>query len=182
MERFVLTTVKTLVNNNMERRILLRSIREDATEFLGKIIGERLTDGDLVVLDGDLGAGKTVITRGIALGMGLEDRVASPTYTIVREYGNNSELKLFHFDVYRLEGEEDFVHSGLDEYFGRSGVCVIEWGLRIASILPDERLSVLFSGRSDSRDIEIIATSRYFGLLDQVCAHLDLSTGLERLQ
>lgn len=175
-----MTIVNAQVTNKMERHILLRSTREDATEFLGKTIGEHLQAGDVVVLDGDLGAGKTVMARGIAIGMGLADRVASPTYTIVREYGDDTGTKMYHFDVYRLEGADDFALSGLDEYFYRGGVCVIEWGLRIASILPDERLSVLFSGSGDSRDIEMIGTTRYSGLIDQVSVRAGLFSGLKR--
>lgn len=176
-----MTIVKMQVITEMESRLILRSAREDATEYLGKILGEHLRSGDVVVLDGDLGAGKTVMTRGIANGMGLHDRVASPTYTIVREYGDESSTKMFHFDVYRLDGEDDFVFSGLDEYFDRNGVCVIEWGLRIASILPAEKLSVLFRGSGDTRDIELIGTERYFELIDLVRARLSEVSGLEPL-
>lgn len=98
------------------------------TEVLGEKIGQALGSGDVIAFSGDLGAGKTALTRGIARGLTIEEAITSPTYTIVNEY--EGRLPLFHFDLYRLSGEEELFDLGFEEYFGRSGVCVLEWSQR----------------------------------------------------
>ncbi|MBO4243300.1 MAG: tRNA (adenosine(37)-N6)-threonylcarbamoyltransferase complex ATPase subunit type 1 TsaE [Clostridiales bacterium] len=126
----------------------------EQTEELGRKIGKRLKPGDVLSLDGDLGAGKTVITRGICAGMGLDPSdVQSPTFTIVNEY--EGEVPLFHFDTYRLSGEDDFLASGLDEYFYRGGVCVIEWGSVIDGLLPEDTVRIGIFGSGSERKIVI---------------------------
>lgn len=126
----------------------------EQTEELGREIGRRLKPGDVLSLDGDLGAGKTVITRGICAGMGLDPSdVQSPTFTIVNEY--EGEVPLFHFDTYRLSGEDDFLASGLDEYFYRDGVCVIEWGSVIDGLLPEDAIRIGIFGSGSERKIVI---------------------------
>ena len=126
----------------------------EQTEELGREIGRRLKPGDILSLDGDLGAGKTVITRGICAGMGLDPSdVQSPTFTIVNEY--EGEVPLFHFDTYRLSGEDDFLASGLDEYFYRDGVCVIEWGSVIDGLLPEDAIRIGVFGSGSERKIVI---------------------------
>lgn len=103
----------------------------EATAAFAKIIGEAAEPGDNLVLTGDLGAGKTTLTKGIALGLGIEQLIKSPTYTIIREY-TNGRLPLYHMDVYRVEyGAEDL---GLDDYFEGDGLCVIEWGNLLRSL------------------------------------------------
>ena len=92
----------------------------------------------IICLDGELGSGKTVFTKGIANGLGIEETITSPTFTIIKEY--NGELPLYHMDVYRLDGNTDGV--GIEEYFTKGGVVVIEWAETIKDILPDERLDV----------------------------------------
>ena len=87
---------------------------------------KQLNIGDVITLDGDLGAGKTAFTRGIALGMGLGDMVVSPTFTIVNEYRKGS-TPLFHFDIYRLHSEDDLYDIGWEDYLASEGVCVVEW-------------------------------------------------------
>ncbi len=126
----------------------------EQTEELGRKIGAVLKPGDVISLDGDLGAGKTVITRGICAGMGLDPSdVQSPTFTIVNEY--EGEVPLFHFDTYRLSGEDDFLASGLDEYFYRDGVCVIEWGSVIDGLLPEDAIRIGIFGSGSERKIVI---------------------------
>lgn len=141
----------------MEGNIIdIISTSAKATECLGKHLGSVLLPGDIVVLDGDLGAGKTVLTRGIAEGLGLPPDVASPTYTLVFEHVAGEEgTDLFHFDVYRLNGAEDFLHSGLDEYFDRGGVCVIEWGEKILDALPSKPIRAELRGTGPEREIRI---------------------------
>ena len=132
-----------------------KSVEE--TIELGIKLGRVLRPGDVVALDGDLGAGKTHFTRGICEGMGLDsDDVSSPTFTIVNEYVEpDDRAPLFHFDTYRLGGVDDFLDSGLDEYFYRGGVCVIEWSSIIEEILPDNTILITIRGVGDTRRIEI---------------------------
>ena len=87
---------------------------------------KQLKSGDVITLNGDLGAGKTAFTRGVAAGLGLQDTVVSPTFTIVNEY-RRGDLPLFHFDVYRLECEDDLYDIGWDDYLTSGGVCIVEW-------------------------------------------------------
>lgn len=132
------------------------------TFAIGVLLGRLLEAGDTVCLDGDLGAGKTAFTAGIARGMGIRGVIASPTFTILIEHTKQDpdatqHLPLYHFDAYRLEGEDDFYHLGFDEYFSSGGVCVIEWADRIrAAILPEAIWITLRQGSegiSDQRRI-----------------------------
>ena len=111
---------------------------------LGRRIGSVLRDGDVLVLNGDLGAGKTQLTKGIAEAMGVRDSVTSPTFTIQMVY-EGSELELCHFDLYRLEDPEQLDDTGLFDVLGADGVCVIEWGDKFADQLGDERLDIRLS-------------------------------------
>ena len=106
-------------------RWISRSAQE--TALAGQALADALRPGDIVCLDGDLGAGKTALTGGIARGLGIDAVVASPTFLLVAEYASGGRLPLYHFDAYRLSGAEDFNAAGLDEYFGYGGVCVVEW-------------------------------------------------------
>ena len=114
--------------------IRFKSTSPEQTENFGKALAASLNAGDVIALTGDLGAGKTCLTRGIAEGLGSTSHVSSPTFTIVNEY-DGGKLMLFHFDTYRLSGPDDFLMSGLDEYFFREGVCVIEWSDIIDELL-----------------------------------------------
>jgi tRNA threonylcarbamoyladenosine biosynthesis protein TsaE len=107
----------------------------------GEVLGSQLRAGDVVALVGDLGAGKTTLTQGIALGLGIRDAVTSPTYTLVQEYKGRTQL--FHIDPYRLNGPEDLSDIGFDEYLERGGVMVVEWADRVEDLLPEERLTIL---------------------------------------
>ena len=95
----------------------------------------------VICLDGELGSGKTVFTKGFAQALGIEDVITSPTYTIIKEY-LNGELPLYHMDVYRLDGNTDGI--GIEEYFNKGGVVIIEWSDTIKDILPKERLDIKF--------------------------------------
>ncbi|MDR0921236.1 MAG: tRNA (adenosine(37)-N6)-threonylcarbamoyltransferase complex ATPase subunit type 1 TsaE [Lactobacillales bacterium] len=118
------------------------------TEKLGRIIGEVATASDVILLTGDLGAGKTTLTKGIALGLGIEQMVKSPTYTIVREY-TTGRIPLYHMDVYRVESGAD--ELGLDEYFEGDGLSVVEWGRMLGEELPDSYLELFIKkGLDDS--------------------------------
>ncbi|HJA89283.1 MAG TPA: tRNA (adenosine(37)-N6)-threonylcarbamoyltransferase complex ATPase subunit type 1 TsaE [Candidatus Jeotgalibaca merdavium] len=120
---------------------------EEETLRLGELLGELVTAKTVVLLEGDLGAGKTTFTKGLAKGMGIEQVIKSPTYTIIREYGKG-RLPLYHLDVYRLEeggGEE----LGLEEYFYGDGVSVIEWSTFIEEELPSDWLKVAITRIGD---------------------------------
>jgi tRNA threonylcarbamoyladenosine biosynthesis protein TsaE len=133
-----------------------KSTSVDMTRLFAAKLAAILKAGDVIALDGDLGAGKTCFTGGLAEGMGSDDYVSSPTFTIVNEY-ESGRLPLFHFDTYRLQDEEDFLASGLDEYFYRGGVSVIEWSDIIKGLLPENTIRIRIKGTGDSRDFTIEA-------------------------
>lgn len=106
-----------------------------------------LSAGDTVLLNGEMGAGKTAIAKGIARGLGISSEVTSPTYAYINSYGD----KLFHFDCYRVESEEQAERLGFADYFDLGGICLVEWGENIAGLLPEhcKRVTVLKRGESD---------------------------------
>ena len=106
------------------------------TERLGEKLAEKLTPGAVLAYRGELGAGKTAFTRGLARGLGYTDPVTSPTYTIVNEY-LGGRLPLFHFDMYRLSSAEDLWDIGWEDYLDRGGVCAVEWSENVAEALPE---------------------------------------------
>ena len=106
----------------------------EETEALGASMGARLKAGTVVAFTGDLGAGKTAFTRGLARGLGITERITSPTFTIVNEY-EGGRLSLFHFDMYRLSSEEDLFDIGWEDYLDRGGLCVVEWSERVSGAL-----------------------------------------------
>lgn len=108
---------------------------------LQKKIGENLKRGDVLCLDGDLGVGKTVFTKGVAAGLGIKDDVSSPTFTLIQEY-YGGRLPLYHFDVYRIDGPWDMDDLGYDEYFYGEGVCLVEWGSMIKELFPENTIYV----------------------------------------
>lgn len=118
--------------------LIIDSYSHNDTKKIGKAIGELLRSGDIICLTGDLGAGKTAFSSGLALGMGIEEDIVSPTYTIVHEY--QAHLPLYHFDVYRIEDVEEMYDLGYEDYFYGNGVTVIEWASLIEKIIPRENL------------------------------------------
>lgn len=104
-------------------------------------IGEKLKSGDVLCLDGDLGVGKTVFTKGVAAGLGIKDDVSSPTFTLIQEY-YGGRLPLYHFDVYRIDGPWDMDDLGYEEYFYGEGVCLVEWGSMIKELFPENTIYV----------------------------------------
>ncbi|MEI7958383.1 MAG: tRNA (adenosine(37)-N6)-threonylcarbamoyltransferase complex ATPase subunit type 1 TsaE [Verrucomicrobiota bacterium] len=102
---------------------------------LGKQFAGPLRRGDVLALEGDLGAGKTQFAKGLAAGLGVESDVTSPTFTLIHEYPGG-RLPLFHIDLYRLEGEDEVLGIGLDEYLDGDGVTVIEWADKFAALMP----------------------------------------------
>lgn len=108
----------------------------DETQALGKKLAESLRPGDVIAYFGDLGAGKTAFTRGIAEGLGVSEQVTSPTYTIVNEY-LSGRLPLFHFDMYRLGSSDELFDIGWEDYLARGGVCAVEWSENVEDALRD---------------------------------------------
>lgn len=137
----------------------------DATIALGKKIGQQLVAGDVLVLDGDLGAGKTTFTKGLAAGLEIPDIIKSPTFTIIHEY-QDGRLPLYHMDVYRLEngGAEDL---GLEEYFDGDGVSVVEWAEFVEDELPADFLAIHFK-RTDDDNTRILEFEPYGQHFDQI--------------
>ncbi len=123
---------------------------ETETEKIGEALALRLQAGDVVAYLGDLGAGKTAFTRGLARGLGCRGRVTSPTFTIVNEYEGN--LPLFHFDMYRLGDEDELFDIGWEDYLARGGVCAVEWSERVSGALPPETITITISRCPENED------------------------------
>ena len=131
-------------------------IDEEMTKHIGEKLGRLLKPNDVIALNGDLGAGKTLLTKAIAASMGIEEYITSPTFTIVQEY--EGKLPLYHFDVYRIADEEEMYYIGFEEYLSKGGVCIIEWASLIPNILPKDRLEIELSYAGDSgRNMKITA-------------------------
>jgi len=107
----------------------------------------------VICLNGELGSGKTLFVKGIAQALGIDESITSPTFTIVKEY-LNGEMPLYHFDVYRLDGNTDGV--GIEEYFNKNGIVVIEWANTIQDILPAERLDIKFKVVDEDKRVLVI--------------------------
>ena len=108
----------------------------EETEALGERLAKILTPGTILAYRGDLGAGKTAFTRGLARGLDCREQVTSPTYTIVNEY-LGGRLPLFHFDMYRLHSSDDLFDLGWDDYLDRGGICAVEWSENVADAMED---------------------------------------------
>ena len=119
------------------------SFSAEETFALGKRLGEEATPGMIYRMNGDLGVGKTVFTKGFAVGLGVTDTVNSPTFTIVQEY--KGRLPFYHFDVYRIEEPEEMEEIGYEDYFFGDGVCMIEWAELIEELLPKEAVKICIS-------------------------------------
>ena len=124
------------------------------TEAIGAALSKILTPGSVIAYRGDLGAGKTAFTRGLARGLGCREIVTSPTYTIVNEY-LGGRIPLFHFDMYRLRGAEDLWDIGWDDYLERGGVCAVEWSENVADAMEDAVTITIEKLGEDSRQITI---------------------------
>ena len=129
---------------------------EEETEALGARLAEQLGPGAVVAFMGDLGAGKTAFTRGLARGLGIPDRVTSPTFTIVNEY-EGGRLPLFHFDMYRLASSDELFDIGWEDYLARGGVCAVEWSENVSDALEGGAVQVEIcrGAAEDQRIIQI---------------------------
>ena len=124
------------------------------TEAIGEALGKKITAGTVIAYLGDLGAGKTAFTRGLARGLGYREPVTSPTYTIVNEY-LGGRLPLFHFDMYRLHSSDDLWDIGWEDYLDRGGVCAVEWSENVADAMEDAIRVIIEKTGEESRRITI---------------------------
>ena len=126
----------------------------EETEALGERLAKILTPGTILAYRGDLGAGKTAFTRGLARGLGCREQVTSPTYTIVNEY-LGGRLPLFHIDMYRLRSSDDLFDIGWDVYLDRGGICAVEWSENVADAMEDPITVTIEKISENSRRITI---------------------------
>jgi len=138
------------------------TIGEEQTVALGRTLGALAAPGDVFLLSGALGTGKTCLVRGIAAGLGAADCPASPSFVIIREY--RGRLTLYHMDFYRLERPEEIADLGIEDYLYGDGVCAVEWAERAQGLLPEEHLGLTlnYASHEDEREVVISsAGSRY---------------------
>lgn len=155
--------------------LTLISTSETQTESIGRAIGQAAQPGDVVALVGELGAGKTCLTRGMAAGLGIDEPVTSPTFILVAEYRTARGFPLYHADCYRFEkATVEAVDIGLDELMGDDGLCVIEWADRVQPLLPPDVLLITITPLdADTRRLDLQATGpRAVELLNAIRAHL----------
>ena len=158
-----------LINGRYPHLMLISKSTED-TQSIGRIIGENLSQGDIVALVGELGSGKTCITQGIARGIGVpeEYHITSPTFTLINEYPGR--ISLYHVDIYRLSGSRDLENMGYEEYFYCDGITVIEWAEKIKEILPEECFYVYLKYLDENkREIKI---SGYINKIEKISKKL----------
>ena len=132
----------------------------EETEALGARLASALIQGAVVAFTGDLGAGKTAFVSGMARALGVEERVTSPTFTIVNEY-EGGRLPLFHFDMYRLGSADELFHIGWEDYLARGGVCAVEWSENVEEAIEDDavRVSILRGDGDNDRIITIMGVA-----------------------
>ena len=130
------------------------------TEEVGEKLAKVLKPGAVIAYKGDLGAGKTAFTRGLARGLGADEQVTSPTYTIVNEY-LSGRMPLFHFDMYRLSCSDDLFDIGWEDYLERNGVCAVEWSENVADALEDPIVVEISKTGDESRTITITGGTDY---------------------
>ncbi len=138
---------------------VIESLREQDTYDLGKKLGESCKAGDIILLNGDLGVGKTIFTKGFGKGLGIEEPISSPTFTIMQIY-EQGRLPLYHFDVYRIADPEEMDEIGYEDYFFGKGVCLIEWASLIEELIPEHateiRIEKILEKGFDYRKITIV--------------------------
>jgi tRNA threonylcarbamoyladenosine biosynthesis protein TsaE len=139
----------------LRKNIAKISNSENETREFGRELAGQLVNGDLLVLTGPLGAGKTCLIKGIAVGLGVpEEDTKSPSFTLVNEYCGR--MPLYHFDLYRMKDESELYQIGWDEYLMRDGIVVVEWGEKAGIYLPDKRVDISIAIASENiRNIEV---------------------------
>ena len=120
--------------------MIYESYSETDTAGIAEEIAEKIVPGDIICLNGDLGAGKTVFTSALAKALGVSEYISSPTFTIVNEY--SGKMPVYHFDAYRIADSDEMFEIGFEEYISGEGLCIIEWSVNIADILPSDRYEI----------------------------------------
>ena len=151
---------------------LLKIVSSNLNDTLsfGKKLASKLSNGDVVVLSGELGSGKTKLTEGILSYFNLENEISSPTFTIVNEYIKN-DINIYHFDVYRLEDSSEFYEIGGDEYFDK-GICLVEWGEIIQDALPKDYIHIQFERDENNENLRILNITSYGEKYDDILNYL----------
>jgi tRNA threonylcarbamoyladenosine biosynthesis protein TsaE len=154
-------------------RVTIHTNSAEETMALGERLGNRLKAGDVIALFGDLGAGKTTLAKGIALGLGVADDIHSPTFTLIHEHIGPTPL--YHVDLYRLESETEVDALGIEEYVYGDGVTIIEWADRMKSLLPTDRLDIELRMKGDT-DREMIfqtGSPRLQAIIEELTGNAD---------
>ena len=140
--------------------IVLKNLEE--TNAFGIKLGRVLKKGDILCLNGDLGAGKTTLTKSIGKGLGVEEYITSPTFALINQY--SGRIPVYHFDVYRLEAADELYDLGFDEYFYGNGVCIIEWADKIERMIPQEKIVINIEkgNNQDERILNILGAGNRF--------------------
>lgn len=139
--------------------ITLVSSTPEETVALGRKIGGRLQKGDVIAMQGTLAAGKTTLTKGIAQALGIDDTITSPTFCLISEY--SGKMPLYHMDVYRLGGAEDFAALGTDDMIYGEGICIIEWSEKIMSELPKRTIILKIEPQNDGKRLITLENWQY---------------------
>ena len=147
---------------------LLKIVSSNLNDTLsfGKKLASKLSNGDVVVLSGELGSGKTKLTEGILSYFNLENEISSPTFTIVKENKKN-DINIYHFDVYRLEDSSEFYEIGGDEYFDK-GICIVEWGEIIQDALPKDYIHIQFERDENNENLRVLNITSYGEKYDDI--------------
>lgn len=156
-----------------EKEMMIKSFSAEQTKQIGEKMAVLLQPGDVICLNGDLGAGKTAFSQGVARGLKVDAHVTSPTFTLINEY--TGRLPLYHFDVYRLGGPEEMLDLGYEEYFYGQGVCLVEWAELVADVLPAERLDISLTReeeREEVRNIKFTPKGQRYEQLVEELKHL----------
>ncbi len=131
-------------------KLVVNSKSEQETFSVGKMLAEKLVGGEVIIFEGDLGAGKTVFTKGLASGLGITELVTSPTFTILNIY-EGKRLNLYHFDMYRIENSDEVRELGFEEYIRNpNGICAIEWAQQTKQLLPEKVYKVVIEKTGDA--------------------------------
>jgi ATPase, YjeE family len=147
----------------------LHTCSPDETIRLGTFIGSHLKKGDVLALQGTLAAGKTTITKGIALGLAIDESVTSPTFTLISEY--YGRLPLYHMDVYRLDSTEDFLNLGVEEMLYGDGVCIVEWSEKVMACMPASAILIKLEAAGDGGRTVTVENWPYGDFPDEYTCH-----------
>ncbi|HHV06593.1 MAG TPA: tRNA (adenosine(37)-N6)-threonylcarbamoyltransferase complex ATPase subunit type 1 TsaE [Firmicutes bacterium] len=155
-------------------QLTTKSVEE--TEKIGHKLGELAEPGMLILLTGDLGAGKTAFARGVGRGLGVKGPVTSPSFTLVEEH--HGRIPLYHMDVYRLHSPEELIDIGYEEYVDSEGICLIEWGDLVREMLSAEHLEIKISGVGAERTITFLPYGAYYKrLVEELTTSVASSSG-----